>query len=156
MIKVIGKGSFGKVLLVRKRDNGLVYAMKVLRKENIIKRNQVEHTRTERHVLGYVRHPFIVGLNYAFQTSEKLYFVLDYCAGGELFFHLGKVQRFQEPRARFYAAEITLAIEYVHNLDVIYRDLKPENVLLDENGHIRLTDFGLSKEGIQVSTSVTT
>lgn len=149
MIKVIGKGSFGKVLLVRKRDTGLIYAMKVLRKENIIKRNQVEHTRTERHVLGYVRHPFIVGLNYAFQTSEKLYFVLDYCAGGELFFHLGKVQRFPEHRARFYTAEITLAIEYVHNLDVIYRDLKPENVLLDENGHIRLTDFGLSKEGIQ-------
>jgi serum/glucocorticoid-regulated kinase 2 len=149
MIKVIGKGSFGKVLLVRKKDTGLIYAMKVLRKENIIKRNQVEHTRTERHVLGYVRHPFIVGLNYAFQTSEKLYFVLDYCAGGELFFHLGKVQRFPEHRARFYAAEITLAIEYVHNLDVIYRDLKPENVLLDENGHIRLTDFGLSKEGIQ-------
>ncbi|KAJ0408871.1 hypothetical protein ATCC90586_007969 [Pythium insidiosum] len=149
MIKVIGKGSFGKVLLVKKKDSGLVYAMKVLRKENIIKRNQVEHTRTERHVLGYVRHPFIVGLNYAFQTDEKLYFVLDYCAGGELFFHLGKVQRFPEHRARFYAAEITLAIEYVHNLDIIYRDLKPENVLLDANGHIRLTDFGLSKEGIQ-------
>ncbi|OQR81359.1 RPS6 protein kinase, partial [Thraustotheca clavata] len=149
LIKVIGKGSFGKVLLVRKKDTGVVYAMKVLRKENIIKRNQVEHTRTERHVLGYVRHPFIVGLNYAFQTAEKLYFVLDYCAGGELFFHLGKVQRFKEPRAQFYAAEITLAIEYVHNLDIIYRDLKPENVLLDENGHIRLTDFGLSKEGIQ-------
>ncbi|TMW58912.1 hypothetical protein Poli38472_007057 [Pythium oligandrum] len=149
MVKVIGKGSFGKVLLVKKRDNGMIYAMKVLRKENIIKRNQVEHTRTERHVLGYVRHPFIVGLNYAFQTDEKLYFVLDYCAGGELFFHLGKVQRFPEARARFYAAEITLAIEYVHNLDIIYRDLKPENVLLDSNGHIRLTDFGLSKEGIQ-------
>jgi serine/threonine protein kinase len=149
MIKVIGKGSFGKVLLVKKKDTGNIYAMKVLRKENIIKRNQVEHTRTERHVLGYVRHPFIVGLNYAFQTEEKLYFVLDYCAGGELFFHLGKVQRFPEPRARFYAAEITLAIEYVHDLGIIYRDLKPENVLLDSNGHIRLTDFGLSKEGIQ-------
>nr|CCA26378.1 RPS6 protein kinase putative [Albugo laibachii Nc14] len=149
LIKVIGKGSFGKVLLVRKLDSGFLYAMKVLRKENIIKRNQVEHTRTERHVLGYVRHPFIVGMNYAFQTAEKLYFVLDYCAGGELFFHLGKVQRFPQARARFYAAEITLAIEYVHNLGIIYRDLKPENVLLDANGHIRLTDFGLSKEGIQ-------
>lgn len=149
MLKVIGKGSFGKVLLVRKLDSGFLYAMKVLRKENIIKRNQVEHTRTERHVLGYVRHPFIVGMNYAFQTAEKLYFVLDYCAGGELFFHLGKVQRFPQARARFYAAEITLAIEYVHNLGIIYRDLKPENVLLDANGHIRLTDFGLSKEGIQ-------
>ncbi len=149
LLKVIGKGSFGKVIQVRKRDSGMIYAMKVLRKENIIKRNQVEHTRTERHVLGYVRHPFIVGLNYAFQTSDKLYFLLDYCAGGELFFHLGKVQRFQEPRARFYIAQITLALEYIHNLDIIYRDLKPENVLLDENGHIKLTDFGLSKEGIQ-------
>lgn len=148
LLKVIGKGSFGKVIQVRKRDTGIIYAMKVLRKENIIKRNQVEHTRTERHVLGYVQHPFVVGLNYAFQTRDKLYFVLDYCAGGELFFHLGKVQRFAEPRARFYIAEIVLALEYMHSLDIIYRDLKPENVLLDEYGHIKLTDFGLSKEGL--------
>ena len=81
----------------------------------------------------------------AFQTSDKLYFVLDYCAGGELFFHLGKLGKFPESRACFYAAEITLAIEHVHRLDIIYRDLKPENVLLDARGHVRLTDFGLSK-----------
>ena len=122
--------------------------MKVLRKENIIKRNQIEHTRTERNVLGYVRHRFIVGLKMAFQTRDKLFFVLDYCAGGELFFHLGKLGKFPEVRARFYAAEITLALGYVHELDIIYRDLKPENVLLDAMGHVRLTDFGLSKEGI--------
>lgn len=153
MIKVIGKGSFGKVFLVREIRTNEMFALKVLKKDNIIKRNQVEHTRTERSVLGYVRHPFIVGLSMAFQSKDKLYFVLDYCAGGELFFHLSKVGKFAEPRARFYAAEITLAIEYVHSLDIIYRDLKPENVLLDARGHVRLTDFGLSKEGISSSSS---
>jgi len=153
MIKVIGKGSFGKVYLVKEIKTGDMYALKVLRKDNIIKRNQVEHTKTERNVLGYVKHPFIVGMNMAFQSKDKLYFVLDYCAGGELFFHLGKLGKFPEPRARFYAAEIVLAISYVHSLDIIYRDLKPENVLLDARGHIRLTDFGLSKEGISSSSS---
>jgi len=153
MIKVIGKGSFGKVFLVRENKTGEIYALKVLRKDNIIRRNQIEHTKTERSVLGYIRHPFIVGLNMAFQSKDKLYFVLDYCAGGELFFHLGKLGRFQEDRAMFYAAEIVLAISYVHSLDIVYRDLKPENVLLDHRGHIRLTDFGLSKEGIISSSS---
>jgi RAC serine/threonine-protein kinase len=153
MIKVIGKGSFGKVFLVREKQTNEMFALKVLKKDNIIKRNQVEHTKTERSVLGYVKHPFIVGLNMAFQSKDKLYFVLDYCAGGELFFHLGKVGKFTEQRACFYAAEITLAIAYVHNLDIVYRDLKPENVLLDSRGHVRLTDFGLSKEGISNSSS---
>jgi len=152
-IKVIGKGSFGKVFLVREKRTNEMFALKVLNKDNIIKRNQVEHTKTERSVLGYVKHPFIVGLNMAFQSKDKLYFVLDYCAGGELFFHLGKVGKFTEPRACFYAAEITLAIDYVHDLGIVYRDLKPENVLLDSRGHVRLTDFGLSKEGIRNSSS---
>lgn len=153
MIRVIGKGSFGKVFLVKEIKTGHMFALKVLKKDNIIKRNQVEHTKTERSVLGYVKHPFIVGMNMAFQSKHKLYFVLDYCAGGELFFHLGKIGKFPEPRSRFYAAEIILAISYVHSLDIIYRDLKPENVLLDAMGHIRLTDFGLSKEGISGSSA---
>ncbi|CAM9553864.1 unnamed protein product [Ascophyllum nodosum] len=153
IVRVIGKGSFGKVFLVREKVGGEIYAMKVLRKDNIIKRNQVEHTKTERNVLGYVKHPFIVGLNMAFQTRDKLFFVLDYCAGGELFFHLGKLGKFPAARSRFYSAEITLALQYVHRLDIVYRDLKPENVLLDGEGHIRLTDFGLSKEGISNTTS---
>ena len=130
-----------------------MFALKVLRKDNIIRRNQVEHTKTERNVLGYVNHPFIVGLKMAFQSRNKLYFVLDYCAGGELFFHLSKVGRFDERRASFYAAEIVLALSYIHEMDIVYRDLKPENVLLDARGHIRLTDFGLSKEGISLSSS---
>ncbi|KAL3931224.1 MAG: hypothetical protein SGBAC_011407 [Bacillariaceae sp.] len=153
MIKVIGKGSFGKVFLVRENKTGEMFALKVLRKDNIIKRNQVEHTITERSVLEYIKHRFIVGMRMAFQSKDKLYFVLDYCAGGELFFQLGKIGKFPEPRARFYAAEIILALSYVHTLDIIYRDLKPENVLLDDKGHIRLTDFGLSKEGISSSSS---
>lgn len=144
----MGKGAFGKVLQVRKLDDNNIYAMKILKKENVIKRNQIEHTKTERRVLGYVHHSFIVSLHYAFQTDAKLYLVLDYCAGGELFFHLGKVGRFREGRAIFYTAEIVLALQYLHSLDVIYRDLKPENVLLDHEGHIKLTDFGLSKENI--------
>jgi serine/threonine protein kinase len=143
----------GKVFLVNEVRTGRIYALKVLRKDNIIRRNQVEHTKTERSVLGYVRHPFIVGMHMAFQSRDKLYFVLDYCAGGELFFHLGRIGKFSEARSRFYAAEIILAIDYVHSLDIVYRDLKPENVLLTAEGHISLTDFGLSKEGISNSSS---
>jgi RAC serine/threonine-protein kinase len=138
---------------VKEIKTSQIYALKVLRKDNTIKLNQVEHTKTERNVLGRVRHPFIVGMKMAFQSKDKLYFVLDYCAGGELFFHLGKEERFPEPRARFYAAEIVLAISYVHSEGIIYRDLKPENVLLDETGNIKLTDFGLSKQGIRGSSS---
>jgi len=147
LLKVIGKGSYGKVMLVRHSD-GTSYAMKMLRKEHIVKRNQVEHTKTERNVLEAVSHPFIVNLHYAFQTPTKLYFVLEFCAGGELFFHLSRAGRFPEGRCRFYAAEIILAIGYLHELNIIYRDLKPENILLDADGHVKLTDFGLSKEGI--------
>lgn len=156
LMKVIGKGSFGKVMLVRRKfgnDKDRVYAMKVLHKDNVVKRNQVEHTKTERSVLGAVDHPFIVKLIYAFQTKKKLYFVMDYCSGGELFYHLGRAGRFSENRTRFYAAEIVLALEHLHTLGIVYRDLKPENVMLDAKGHIVITDFGLSKEGIEDNTS---
>eukprot|EP00544_Gedaniella_sp_CCMP2646_P014180 CAMPEP_0202483542 /NCGR_PEP_ID=MMETSP1361-20130828/2765_1 /ASSEMBLY_ACC=CAM_ASM_000849 /TAXON_ID=210615 /ORGANISM="Staurosira complex sp., Strain CCMP2646" /LENGTH=632 /DNA_ID=CAMNT_0049111845 /DNA_START=70 /DNA_END=1968 /DNA_ORIENTATION=+ len=153
LLKVIGKGSFGKVFLAKEKRSGTIFALKVLRKDFVVRRNQVEHTKTERSVLGYVDHPFIVGMKMAFQSKDKLYFVLDYCPGGELFYHLGRLGRFPEHQARFYAAEIVLAISYVHQLGIIYRDLKPENVLLDAEGHVRLTDFGLSKEGISGSSS---
>lgn len=148
MIQVIGRGSFGKVVLVGHKDTKKLYAMKILSKENIVKRKQVEHTRTERRVLGCTKHPFIVGLHYAFQTPQRLYFVLDYCPGGELFYHLTRMKKLPEHMACFYAAEITLALEHLHSLGVVYRDLKPENILLTKDGHIKLADFGLAKEGI--------
>ena len=155
MIKMIGKGSFGEVMLVRKKGSRKLFAMKILDKKNIIRRNQVEHTITERRVLGRTKHPFIVTLHYAFQTGKKLYFVLDYCSGGELFFHLGRCGRLRESLACFYSAEITLALSHLHNVGIMYRDLKPENILLDKDGHIKLADFGLSKEGIPNGVSGT-
>jgi len=155
LLRVIGKGSFGKVMLVRKKTGHTLYAMKALNKPNIKKRRQVDHTKTERRVLSYTNHPYIVSMHYAFQTAEKLYFVLDYCAGGELFFHLGKHGKFPENLAAFYAAEMTLALHHLHEKGVVYRDLKPENILLDADGHVKLADFGLSKEGITDTTQGT-
>jgi len=116
LVRVIGKGSFGKVTLVRKKSDGKLFAMKVLSKPNIVRRKQVEHTRTERRVLGTINHPFIVKLHYAFQTHAKLYFVLDYAAGGELFFHLSRMKKFPEHITRFYCAEITSALDALHNI----------------------------------------
>jgi len=146
MLKVIGRGSFGKVMQVKKKGENQIYAMKILKKKAIIQRNQLEHTKAERKILEALNHPFCMTLRYAFQTETKLYFVLDYFTGGELFFHLKKRRRFRENEARFMVAEVGMALGHLHSLDVIYRDLKPENILLDDKGHICLTDFGLSKE----------
>jgi serine/threonine protein kinase len=151
LLKVVGKGSFGKVMLVKKKDDGKIYAMKVLNKQAIISRNQVIHTRSEKSILQMVQHPFIVTLHYAFQTTDKLYMILDYVNGGELFFHLKKEGKFTESRVKFYASQIALAMSHLHSLDIVYRDLKPENILLDSNGHVVITDFGLSKQIIDPS-----
>lgn len=149
--KVVGRGAFGKVMMVRKKDTGQVFAMKVLKKEMLQTRNQKIHTKTERDVLAKVKSPFIVQLFYAFQSPEKLYFVMEFLNGGELFFHLRKEKRFTENRTAFYAAEILLAIECLHAHDIIYRDLKPENILMDAEGHVKISDFGLSKDGLGTS-----
>mmetsp|Transcript_3869 Transcript_3869/g.8765 ORF Transcript_3869/g.8765 Transcript_3869/m.8765 type:complete len:540 (-) Transcript_3869:484-2103(-) len=146
-LKVLGKGAFGKVMLVKaKKGNNQVYAMKVLSKQLLLERNEVVHTKTERRALEDTHHPFLVHLRFAFQTPTKLYLVMDYCNGGELFFHLKNTGRFAEKRAMLYAAEITSALEHLHSRKIIYRDLKPENVLLDSDGHVRVTDFGLAKD----------
>lgn len=145
LLKVIGKGSFGKVMQVRKKDTQKIYALKALRKSYIVSKSEVTHTLAERTVLARVDCPFIVPLKFSFQSPEKLYIVLAFINGGELFYHLQREGRFDLSRARFYTAELLCALETLHNLDVIYRDLKPENILLDYQGHIALCDFGLCK-----------
>ncbi|XP_043556401.1 ribosomal protein S6 kinase alpha-3 isoform X4 [Chiloscyllium plagiosum] len=149
-LKVLGQGSFGKVFLVRKAqgsDAGQLYAMKVLKKATLKVRDRVR-TKMERDILVEVNHPFIVKLHYAFQTEGKLYLLLDFLRGGDLFTRLSKEVMFTEEDVKFYLAELALALDHLHSLGIIYRDLKPENILLDEQGHIKLTDFGLSKESI--------
>ncbi len=136
------------MLVKKKGGDDTLYAMKTLRKAALIKRNQLLHTATERNILQNIQHPYLVNLIYAFQTDDKLYMVLDYMGGGELFFWLKKHRRFTETRAQLMGAEITLALGALHAANIIYRDLKPENILVDLEGHIRLTDFGLSKDGI--------
>ncbi|XP_052398719.1 ribosomal protein S6 kinase alpha-3 isoform X5 [Carassius gibelio] len=148
--KVLGQGSFGKVFLVKKTtgpDAGQLYAMKVLKKATLKVRDRVR-TKMERDILVEVNHPFIVKLHYAFQTEGKLYLILDFLRGGDLFTRLSKEVMFTEEDVKFYLAELALALDHLHGLGIIYRDLKPENILLDEDGHIKLTDFGLSKESI--------
>lgn len=122
--------------------------MKILQKKDIIERQEIAHTLSERNVLIQATSPFLVGLKFSFQTPAKLYLVLDYMNGGELFYHLQKETAFSEERAKFYTAELVLALDHLHKYNVIYRDLKPENILLDSNGHVALTDFGLCKENV--------
>ncbi|GAN11216.1 pkinase-domain-containing protein [Mucor ambiguus] len=145
LLRVIGRGSFGKVYVVRKKDTNRIYAMKVLRKSRIISRSEVTHTMAEKTVLAKIRNPFIVPLKFAFQSPDKLYLVLAFINGGELFHHLQLEGRFDENRSRFYTAELLSALECLHDFNVVYRDLKPENILIDYNGHIALCDFGLCK-----------
>ena len=131
--------------MVKRKQDDQIYAMKTLKKDFIIRTNQVKNTKTERDIMTLIDHPFIVKLHFAFQSTDTLYFVTDFLNGGELFFHLCNEIRFSEDRARFYAAELVLALSHLHDNGIIYRDLKPENVLLDSEGHLKITDFGLSK-----------
>lgn len=148
LLKVLGRGAFGKVVLCKEKESSALYAMKILKKTMVCDKNEVEHTLTENRVLRTIRHPFIVGLKYSFTTDDRLCFVTEYVSGGELFVHLRKERRFSEDRTRFYGAEIVSALGYLHRRGVIYRDLKLENLLLDRNGHIKMVDFGLCKDEI--------
>lgn len=159
ILKLIGKGTFGQVYQVKKKDTRRIYAMKVLSKKVIIQKKEVAHTVGERNILvrtAMAASPFIVGLKFSFQTPTDLYLVTDYMSGGELFWHLQKEGRFQEPRAKFYIAELILALQHLHEHDIVYRDLKPENILLDANGHIALCDFGLSKANLTQNDTTNT
>ncbi|KAG5931915.1 hypothetical protein E4U59_007823 [Claviceps monticola] len=159
ILKLIGKGTFGQVYQVRKKDTQRIYAMKVLQKKVIVQKKEVAHTVGERNILVRTAtsdSPFIVGLKFSFQTPSELYLVTDYMSGGELFWHLQKEGRFDERRAKFYIAELILAIQHLHNNDIVYRDLKPENILLDANGHIALCDFGLSKANLTKNDTTNT
>ncbi|KAL6241367.1 cAMP-dependent protein kinase catalytic subunit [Rhinocladiella similis] len=146
MKRTLGTGSFGRVHLVQSKHNTRFYAIKVLKKAQVVKMKQIEHTNDERKMLSRVKHPFLITLWGTFQDSKNLYMVMDFIEGGELFSLLRKSQRFPNPVAKFYAAEVTLALEYLHEQNIIYRDLKPENLLLDRHGHIKITDFGFAKD----------
>ena len=145
VIKMLGKGAFGKVLLVYNEELKKYFAMKTLNKAYIKKYQQTKHTKEERKILEKIDYPFIAKLYYAFQNDKKLYMITEYMPGGEMFYHLHMNFNFNENKAKFYIAEIVLAIDHLHKNNILYRDLKPENILLDELGHIKLTDFGLSK-----------
>lgn len=144
--KVLGKGSFGKVFLVEKKSDHKLYAMKSLRKDVILENDQVESTKLEKEILLKAKHPFFVKMAYIFQTDQKIYFVMNFIRGGELFTHLQNEKRFKEERTKFYAAQIVSAIGYLHKKKIIYRDIKPENILMGEDGYLYLADFGLAKE----------
>jgi len=156
-LKLIGRGTFGKVFQVRKRDTKRIYAMKVLSKKEIVAKKEVAHTIGERKILQRsLDSPFLVGLKFSFQTDADLYLVTDFKSGGELFWHLQRETRFSEERARFYIAELVLALEHLHKFNIVYRDLKPENILLDATGHVALCDFGLSKADLHPDELTTT
>ena len=149
ILKLVGQGAFGKVFQVRKKDSGGIYAMKVMKKDRIIEKDQAEYTKAERDILTAVTHPFVVSLRYSFQTTSKLYLILDFINGGHLFFQLYQMGTFGSELTKFYISEIVLAIGHLHGLSIMHRDLKPENILLDGDGHVKITDFGLAKKIVE-------
>lgn len=131
--------------MVKLKANNKYYAMKILIKKQVKLRHQEVHTKAERDLMVKINCPFIVNIKFAFQDSVKLYIITEFMQGGEMFFHLHKEKKFSDEKTRFYVIEMVLAIEFLHKNKMLYRDLKPENIMVDASGHIKLTDFGLSK-----------
>lgn len=149
LLRVIGRGSYAKVLLVRLKKNDQTYAMKVVKKELVHDEEDIDWVQTEKHVFEQAsNNPFLVGLHSCFQTPSRLFLVIEYVNGGDLMFHMQRQRKLPEEHARFYAAEICIALNFLHERGIIYRDLKLDNVLLDAEGHIKLTDYGMCKEGL--------
>ena len=146
VLKVIGRGSFGKVNLVEYLPTHETYAMKSLKKDLLIEQEQIENTLLEKEILQTIDYPLLCGLVFCFQTEERIYFIMPFLSGGELFQHLRKFRTFDEEKVRFYGAQIALALEYLHSKGIVYRDLKPENILMDEDGYLKLADFGMAKK----------
>jgi serum/glucocorticoid-regulated kinase 2 len=146
VLKVIGRGSFGKVCLVEYLPNHEVYAMKSLKKDLLIEQEQIENTLLEKEILQTIDYPLLCGLVFCFQNEERIFFVMPFLSGGELFQHLRKFRTFDEDKVRFYGAQIALALDYLHKKGIVYRDLKPENILMDDKGYLRLADFGMAKK----------
>nr|CCD13451.1 unnamed protein product [Trypanosoma congolense IL3000] len=142
----LGVGSFGRVRLAKLKDTSEYYAIKCLKKREVLKTKQVQHLSQEKQILMELSHPFIVNMMCSFQDENRVYFVLEFVVGGEVFTHLRSYGRFPNDVAKFYHAELVLVFEYLHSKDIIYRDLKPENLLLDGKGHVKMTDFGFAKK----------
>lgn len=157
LIRVIGRGSYAKVLMVELKKTRRIYAMKVIKKALVTDDEDIDWVQTEKHVFETAsNHPFLVGLHSCFQTPSRLFFVIEFVRGGDLMFHMQRQRRLPEEHARFYAAEISLALNFLHDKGIIYRDLKLDNVLLDHEGHIKLTDYGMCKEGIRPGDTTST
>ncbi|MCI4377752.1 hypothetical protein PGIGA_G00207330 [Pangasianodon gigas] len=157
LLRVIGRGSYAKVLLVRLKKTERIYAMKVVKKELVNDDEDIDWVQTEKHVFEQAsNHPFLVGLHSCFQTESRLFFVIEYVNGGDLMFHMQRQRKLPEEHARFYSAEISLALNYLHERGIIYRDLKLDNVLLESEGHIKLTDYGMCKEGLRPGDTTST
>jgi len=144
-VRTLGTGSFGRVVLAQHRVTKQFHAMKILDKQKVVKLKQVEHTLNEKRILKSISFPFIVRLDYSFKDNTNVYMVLEFVMGGEMFSHLRRQGHFSEPHCKFYAAQIVLLLEYLHHLSVIYRDLKPENLLIGADGYLKVTDFGFAK-----------
>ena len=145
IMKVLGRGTFGKVCLVQYKPTKEYYAMKSLKKDVLLDMDQVQSTILEKKILQSLDHPFLVGMVFCFQTEERIYFIMPFIRGGELFQHLRKEKFFKEDKARFYAASMGIALEYLHKHGIVYRDIKPENILIGEDGYLKLIDFGMAK-----------